>query len=66
MLIFAVGMVERFFIVEIDFVVGLMLVRQDFCFVKIVGKIRFAHELKLRLYPCLDLLEYSLTSFIIN
>ena len=66
LLVFAIGMFERFFIVEINFVAGLMLAGQDFCFVKIVVKIELGHGLKLRLYPCLNLLEYSLTSFIIN
>jgi hypothetical protein len=59
-------MIERFFIIEINFVASLMLVGQGFCFVKIIVKIELRHGLKLRLYPCLNLLEYSLTSFVIN
>lgn len=57
---------EGFFIIKINFAADLVLRGHGFCFVKIVERIELACELKLRLDPCLDLSEYSLTSFTIN
>lgn len=52
--------------IKINFVVVLKLGGQDFYCVKIIERIKLGRGLKLTLYPCLDLLEYSSTLFTIN
>jgi hypothetical protein len=59
-------MFESFFIIKINFVAALVLGQQGFCCVKTVERLIVTRELKLWLYPYLDLSEYSLTSFTIN
>jgi len=59
-------MLKSFFIIKINFVAALVLGQQGFCCVKTVERLIVKRELKLWLYPYLDLSEYSLTSFAIN